>query len=248
MSAKHLHLAKQAARLAGLAIVLGTMPGCQSITGTPTVSQVRIIDTSPDAPGLDIYEGTGILAFNLGFGTATSYVPITPGTYTIAADVANSKQQLISAHGTFNVNNASTVLIGNYVAALQETILLDQSTAAPSGEVSLRFLDQAPSAGALDLYLVSASGTLLTSKPILTGVTFGTNTGYINVQAGTYSIVALPAGTVAGASTVATYTGSSVSYAGGSARTVVFLNQALSTTPGIQAIIVSDFDSAGSTQ
>jgi hypothetical protein len=248
MFATHPNFAKQAVRLAGLGLVLGTLPGCQSITGTQSISQVRIIDASPDAPGLDIYEGTGILASNLGFGTATSYVPIAPGTYSIAADIANSKQQLISAKASLNANNASTVLIGNYAAALQETILLDQSTAAPSGQVSLRFLDQSPSAGVVDVYLVSSSGTLLTSKPILTNVAFGTNTGYINVASGTYSIVVLPAGTVASASTVTTYTGSVVSYGGGSARTIVFINQALATVPGLRAITVSDFDSAGSTQ
>ncbi|SNT08139.1 protein of unknown function [Granulicella rosea] len=247
MSVTHLHLAKQSARLAVLGLVLGALPGCQSIAGNAVVSQVRIIDTSPDAPGLDIYEGSGVLAYNLGFGTATSYVPITPGSYAISADVANSKQQLISARGSFNVNNEYTVLIGNYVAGLTETVLQDQSTPAPSGQVALRFLDQSPAAGTLDLYLVSSSGTLLTSKPVLYNVAFGSNSGYVNVSAGTYTLVALPAGTVATSTTVATYLGTAVTYTGGSVRTLVLINQPLATTPGLQVITAADYDSAGAT-
>jgi hypothetical protein len=242
MSVTQRQLAKQAVRLAGLALFLGTLPGCQSIAGSPSLSQVRIIDASPDAPGLDIYQGGAIVVYNLGFGTVTSYDPITPGTYPIASDAAGSRQQLTTATGTFNVNGQYTVIVGNYAAALQETILQDQAQAAPSGEAAFRFLDQAPAIGPLDLYLVVSGGTLMTSKPIATNITFGTNSGYINVPAGTYSIVALPTGTVPVSTTASTYSGAAVIYPGGAVRTVVLINQGLVTSPGLTAIVADDFD------
>jgi hypothetical protein len=225
-----------------MAMILATLPGCQNIEGTSSVSQVRIIDTSPDAPGMDIYQGSGALAYNLGFGTATSYVPITPGTYSITADKSGSQQQLISSKGTFGGSTQYTVLIGNFEASLQESIIQDQSIPAPSGEVGFRFLDQAASVGAVDLYLVSSTGTLATSKPVVTGLTFGGNSGYINVPAGTYSVVALATGTVPTSTTVATYAGASVAYLGGEARTVVLINQTLVISPGLQVIIAGDVD------
>jgi hypothetical protein len=210
MSVTQRQLAKQAVRLAGLALFLGTLPGCQSIAGSPSLSQVRIIDASPDAP--------------------------------IASDAAGSRQQLTTATGTFNVNGQYTVIVGNYAAALQETILQDQAQAAPSGEAAFRFLDQAPAIGPLDLYLVVSGGTLMTSKPIATNITFGTNSGYINVPAGTYSIVALPTGTVPVSTTASTYSGAAVIYPGGAVRTVVLINQGLVTSPGLTAIVADDFD------
>src|ERR1700730_6997157 len=50
---------------ASTVVLLGTLSGCQGIVSSPTLSQLRIIDASPDAPGLDIYAGTPALAYTL---------------------------------------------------------------------------------------------------------------------------------------------------------------------------------------
>ena len=246
MSSRHLNLVKNALALAGLAILLVPMPGCSTVAGSPTLTQIRIIDASPDAPGLDFYEGTNVLAYNLGFGSVTSYVPITPGIYTISAHSSGSSTALISARGTFNANNQYTVLVGNSVASLQETILTDQSQAAPSGYIALRFIDQATAEGAFDIYMVPSGSKITAVKPIYTNVTFGTNTGYItSVPTGTYTLVAIPTGVVPSASTTAFYTGTSVTYAGGSATTVIFIDETILTSPGLQVIMASDYSPAG---
>ena len=104
------------------------------------------------------------------------------------------------------------------------SVLKDQSTPAPAGQVALRFLGQATRAGAVDLYLLPPGSSLTGIAPIATGVGFGGNTGYINAPSGTYSIVAFPARAVPDVSTPA-YTGSQASYPGGSARTIVLIDQ-----------------------
>ena len=234
--------------LAGLAALLAPLPGCQSITGSPSTSQVRIIDASPDAGGVDVYQGSGILAYNLGLGTITSYVAITPGNYGILVDAAGTRQQIATQGGTFLNGAQYTVLISNYAASLQETILKDQTQPAPSGQISLRIIDESTRAGAVDLYLIPSGSTILTVRPYLTGVVFGQNTGYLNVPAGTYTLVALPAGTTPTATGSTYYTGAAVSYGGGVARTLVLVDQQLITTPGIQVITADDYDSIAATQ
>ena len=66
--------------------------------------------TSPDAPGLDIYQNGSAMAYNLGFGTVTSYVSIPAGVSTITADTAT-----VSAidHATIQATNDSTVTAGS---------------------------------------------------------------------------------------------------------------------------------------
>jgi hypothetical protein len=237
------HLVRRAARLAALAAGLGILSGCQAIVNSVPQSQVRIIDASPDAPGLDIYEGSTALAYNLGFGTLTSYIPLAPGNYTIAADTAGSRQGLTSSKATFLAAAQYTVLIGNDAASLQQLILTDQSQAAPSGQISLRFIDQATQIGAVDIYLVPAGQKLTAVTPVITGVVFNTNTGYLNIPTGTYTLVMVPTGTIPNSATVATYTGSQVTYPGGSARTIILIDQQLLTTPGLQVISADDYDS-----
>ena len=231
----------------GVTGLLLSLPGCATVSGSPNLAQVRVIDASPDAGGLDIYQGNGILAYNLGLGTITSYVPLSPGSYSIAVDNAGTRQQLISAAGTFVTNGQYTVLVGNYSNTLSEVILKDQTTAAPTGQVSLRVLDESTRAGAVDLYLVASGSTIVTATPILTDVTFGENTGYFNVPTGTYTLIAVPTGTVPTTATGTSYTGSSVSYSAGSAKTIVLIDPQLTTTPGLQVIIANDFTSAGAT-
>ena len=168
----------RALSFAALTFVVLALPGCQSVTGSPNVAEIRIVDTSPDAPGLDIYQGTNILAYNLGLGTITTYVQTTPGTYGFLADSAGTKQQLVSAQGTLLNGSQYTILIGNYLNSLQEIVLKDQSTPAPTGQMNVRFLDQSTTTGAIDLYLVPSGSTLLTVKPIITNITFNVNTGW----------------------------------------------------------------------
>ena len=243
-------LQRSARRLLALILAapaLLALSGCQAVVQTSSSSQLRIIDASPDAPGLDIYEGNGVIAYNLGFGTVTSYVSLTPGTYTINADSAGTKQTLASAKGTFATSSQYTVLIGNISANLQQLILKDQAQAAPSGQISLRFINQATRIAAVDLYLVPAGQKFTAVTPLVTNFIFAANTGYLNIPTGTYTLVMVPTGTIPTSTTVATYTGAQVTYTGGSATTLILIDQQLVTTPGLQVITASDYTSPSAT-
>ena len=222
-------------------VLLGTLSGCQGIVSSPVLSQLRVIDASPDAPGLDIYQNTSALVYNLGFGTITSYTPLDPGTYTISAKAAGTAQVLTSAKGTFVASGQYTALIGNVSANLQETILKDQSQPAPSGQIALRFISQATRVSPMDVYLVPAGQKLTAVTPLITNLSFGINTGYLNIPNGSYTIVMVPTGTVPTSTTVATYTGPQVAYVNGSASTIILIDQQLVTTPGLQVITATDY-------
>jgi FlaG/FlaF family flagellin (archaellin) len=247
MFATSLHLDLRSSRLAAALAVLatGALTGCQAIVNSTPQAQVRIIHATPDTSGLDIYQGPNALAFNLGFGTVTSYVPLTPGVYTINADTAGSKQVLSSAKANFAASTQYTVLLGNSAASLQQLTLTDQSQPTPGGQIALRLINQATRLGAIDIYLVPAGQKLTAVQPLVTGVIFGTNTGYINVPAGIYSLIMLPTGTVPISAAAAIYTGPQVTYSSGAARTVILIDQPLVTTPGLHVITADDFDPPG---
>jgi hypothetical protein len=234
-------------RLAALALLATVLTGCQVIDGTLLYTQVRIIDASPDAPGLDVYQNSIASLYNIGFGTASSYIAIGSGNYTYSVDITNTRQQLASVAGTFALGAQYTVLIGNVTANLQMTVLKDQSTAAPAGQVALRFLDQSTRNGPVDVYLLPSGGKLTGLMPIVSNIRFGNAAIYIDVPFGTYSVVVVPTGTVPSSTTVPLYTGSQVEYSNGAARTIVLIDQQLVTAPGLQAITADDFDSPAAT-
>lgn len=234
---------KSLMQFAGLFALLSALPGCQSVTGNPTLSQVRIVDASPDAPAIDVYQDAAVLAYNLGSGSDTSYVPIAPGTYSIIVDLASQQQQqLVSATGTFQNNAQYTVLIGNFAADLQELILKDQSQPAPSGDFSIRIVDQSVKTGPVDVYLVPSGSTLAAALPILTGVAFDANSGYLNIASGSYTLVVVPTGTKVSATTATLFSGPTVSYPGGSARTIVLADASVTSIPSIGVVTLKDYD------
>lgn len=237
------HFGRLSGRLAALALLAGSLTGCQVIDGTPLYTQVRIIDASPDAPGLDIYQNSTAGLYDIALGTASSYISIGPGSYSYSADVTGTRQQLATVYGAFAAGAQYTVLVGNAAASLQMTLLKDQATPAPAGEVALRILDQSVRNGAVDIYLLPLGSKLSSVTPITTNMRFGNSPAYINAPAGTYSLVLLPAGTVATSSTVPLYTGAQVEYPSTGAHTIVLIDQLLVTIPGFQVISVDDYDS-----
>jgi len=232
-------LGSRTLRLACIAALAAGLGGCQGIAGIQPVSQVRVIDVSPDAPALDIHQNSAASLYNVGFGTVSSYIPLTPGSYTHAAFTAGTQQQLATVRGSFATGGQYTLLTGNIAANLQMTLLRDQSTPAPNGQIALRFLNQATRAGAIDLYLLPPGSGIASASPIATGVNFGSNTGYLTAPSGIYSILAYPSGTAPSASAPA-YTGSQVAYPASSAHTIILIDQPPS---GLQIISAADYDS-----
>jgi hypothetical protein len=241
-----LHLAARPGLVVALAVLSLAVTGCQSIAGIQPVSQVRVIDASPDAPALDIYQNSAAGLYNIGFGTVSSYIPISAGTYLHTAYTAGTQQQLASVRGKFSTGSQYTVLAGNFAANLQMTVFKDQTTPAPPGQVALRFLHQGTRAGTVDIYLVPAGSRITGLTPIAAGVSFGGNTGYIDAPSGTYSIVALPAGSIPSSVVTPEYTGSQASYPGGSVRTVVLIDEQPPAARALQTITADDYDPAAS--
>ncbi|HVG28055.1 MAG TPA: DUF4397 domain-containing protein [Acidobacteriaceae bacterium] len=210
----------------------------------PAAAQLRVIAASPDAPKMDFYAGGSALAYGLDFGTASSYVPLTPGSVSLAANTANSAQLLVTANAGLTAGQQYTAIVTNVAASLQETVYPDQTRPAPRGEVALRVIDAATRVGSVDVYLVPTGRKLAKMLPVRTGVSFGASSGYILAPAGTYSLVVLPTGTVPSPSTQTLLTAPQTSYAPGSVRTVVLVDHVTKTTPGLSQIVASDYEPA----
>ncbi len=225
------------------------LAGCGQVNGGTSnrIALLRIVDASPDAGNVDIYLNSTAAAYNLGFGSVSSYFPISPATYTLSANTAGTHNTLTSVQVPLTVNTQSTLLIGNVASGLQSTLLTDQGKSAPFGQVSVRFVNEATRTGAVDIYFLPA-GTMLTSVgPVVPGISFGQVKGYLNVPAGSYSIAVLPAGTVPSSTTVPLYSGNQINLPGSNARTVIVLDSQLMTQPAAQIITLSDYDSPNAT-
>ena len=187
----------------GLLVVAHRLPEHRRNACAAT-SQVRVIDVSPDAPALDIVptspsQPAPAALYNVDFGTVSTYMQLAPGAWTHSAYVAGTQQQIALVRSSLVPGAQYTVLTGNIAAALQMSVLRDQSTPAPPGLVALRFLGAKAPAPPLSTFTSFPLGLphRLASPgfaPVAANLSFGSNTGYSNLPVGAYSLVALPAG------------------------------------------------------
>jgi hypothetical protein len=242
-----LQSAQSVLRFCAFAVTSLLLAGCQSIS--PNSAQLRIVDASADSGVLDLYQNGSGFAYNLGFGTLTSYVAMSPGEYKLAADKSGSRQTLAESSVHLAAGKQYTDILGGGLANLQQTLLVDLTTPAPAGQVNLRFVHQAGRAGPVDVYLVGSGGRLATTTPIAPNLTLGTVEGYLTVPAGTYAVDIVPAGTVLTNATVTLLSGPQQEYPSGAVRTVMILDQELPTVhpsaaiaPGVSIVVASDVD------
>jgi hypothetical protein len=170
-----------------------------------------------------------------------------PGAYNLAAEKAGTRQTLVANSATLVANHQYTEIIGAGLANLQQSILLDQSDPAPSGHIDLRVLNQTTRSGAIDVYLVPLGKGIGPSK-LASNLTFGANSGYIDIPEGTYGLDVVPAGTMLTSSTPTLLSGAQFAYTSGAVRTIVLIDQEAPNTQhaaanaSVQAIVANDAD------
>jgi hypothetical protein len=225
------------------------LSGCQGITMNS--AQLRVVDASPDSGVIDSYQNSSALAYNLGFGTMTSYIPMSPGVYNLAAEKAGTRQILASSTETLAADKQYTEIIGAGLANMQQTLFLDESTPATAGRIAVRVINETTRAGAVDIYLIPMASTTskgMSASPLAVNLGVGATSGYIDLPEGTYAIDVVPTGTLLASSTVTLLSGAQVAYASGAVRTVVLIDQQVPSaphvapTPGVQAIVAADAD------
>jgi hypothetical protein len=218
--------------------MLLALVGCQSFTSASSYARVRVIDLASDVPAVDIYHGTNAVAYNLSFGTVTSYVPVLPGTYALTVDAAGAKQVLSTLKGTLTAGGQYTMLINGTAANLQQALLTDlQEQPGPA----IRFIHQAPLAGPVDVYVVPTGQRLSATTPIVTSLSDGVATTYLPVPLGNSAIVLLPAGTTPSAA-AAIHSGKQTHYASRVARTLILIDGQPSSASSVQVITATDSD------
>ena len=222
-----------------LSVASEGISGCGSMMVNATEAQVRFVDTSVDAPALDGYlNGTGT-AYNLGFATFSSYVPIAAGTYQFSANRANTGQALASGRAALVSGHQYTAVVGNRLGDLQEHIYPDASPPSIAGTIAVRVLNEAEG-GPVDVYLVLNVGLLASASPVATNLAYSANAGYARVPSNaSYMIFVVPAGSSPLATGAVKVGGASVSGGSGTARTLV-LTEAAKDGKAVYGIVLED--------
>lgn len=224
----------------GAALLAGSLglAGCGNMSLNTTEARVRFADVSADAPALDVYlNGTGA-AYNLGYATYSSYVPVGAGAYQFSANRASTGQALTGGRATLLGGHQYTAVVGNRLGDLREHIYADALPATVAGTIAVRILNEVDG-GPIDVYLVSSAAMLASAAPVATNLIYGANGGYARVPANaSYTIFVAPAGSAPN-SGAAKVSGANVSGGSGTARTLI-LTEAAKESKGLYGVLLED--------
>jgi hypothetical protein len=198
---------------------------------------VRVIDASYNAPPVDVKIGTTPIAVNIAAATFTNYAFLPPENATAYVYPTKTPTATASVAGALLVAQQHSVFITDTSGGYQATLLTDQGVTPPAGYVSLRFLQQAIHAGAVDIYLLSGSGTPAGAKPLLSDVAPATVSSYVNVQAGSYTLAIAPAGDT---NAKDVYTSEALQFTAEQVRSVLIMDAQLATNPPVTIAIGND--------
>ncbi len=119
-------------------------------------------------------------------------------------------------------------------------LTIDDNTVAASTQTRLRFVHLSPTAGAVDVFVTAVGADLGAATPTLSNVAYQAASTYLALNAGTYQVRAVPAGTAAAARAAAvTINLASVALVGGTGRTVVSADNTTGGAP-LRAFVLTD--------
>ena len=197
-------------------------------------AQLRVVHASPDAPNVDVLvDGVAALS-NVPFEAASDYLAVPAGARNLRVRAAGTSTVVIDESATVTAGSAYTVLATGRVASIAPLVLEDDLASPAAGNIKLRLVHAAPTAGNVDIYVTAPAADIGGASPTLSNVAFGVASDYLEVPAGTYRVRVTPAGT----KTVA-IDANDVALAAGQIRTAVAVDAPGGGAP-LGAILLED--------
>ncbi len=216
------------------------LAGCGSMAVSATEAQMRFVDTSADAPALDVYLNGRGQAYNLDFGSFSSYVPVDAGNAQLTANRASTAQALTAGKAALLSGHRYTAVVANRLGELQEHVYTDAPAQVMAGAMAVRVLNEVEG-GPVDVYLVTNPGALATATPAVSNLGYALSGGYLRVPAGSsYAVYVAPAGSSPLASGVLKVNGASVGGGSGAVRTLVLSEAGTIAGKGLYGVVLED--------
>jgi hypothetical protein len=198
-------------------------------------TQLRVLHASPDAPNIDVLYDSKALLTNVAYTDASPYLKVKAGTRRVEVRATGDTTDVIDAKPDFSKNRFYTVIAGDDLTSITALVFLDDFTSPGSGQAKLRFINGAPGASSVDIY-VGAPGSGTAGNPAVTNLAYQAAAGYLSVPAGSYqAYIAL-----AGSKAIAIDTGV-LTLSSGQVRTAVAIGDPTVGKP-LSAVVLSDLN------
>ena len=199
-----------------LTAVLLSAPGCG---GGGQHTQLRVLQGSADAGSVNVLVDGTTLFSNVAFAAPTKYAEASPGSRHLQVQQAGSSTSIIDQTVSLNGGANYTLITANFVSNITPLFLTDDTAAPGAGKIQLRLVNDMPSVGSIDVYVVTPGTLPGTVLPTISNLGLDSVTAYQSLSAGTYEVI------VTGVGNVFTYLDTGpITFTAGQNRTIVLMS------------------------
>lgn len=150
-------------------------------TADSTLARVKAIHAAPQTGAVNVLVDATTLVSGEVYPSASAYVAVAAGARTIAfEDALAPGTALASIAPTLGAATDTTVVLTGFPASLQAIPLTDNNSPSSTGKPRVRFANMSPDAAPLDVVV----GTTTQAHALASGTT----SGYVEIDAGTYTL------------------------------------------------------------
>ncbi len=179
-----------------LSLLDGT--GSSEILDASTPASLRVVHGSPDAPAVDVIANDNFampLVSELAFPAFTDFLDVPSADYNVKVTPAGDAGTIvIDADLSLAAGERYTVLAIDNLASIAPLVVADDPRPLATA-AKVRIIHGSPAAGNVDIYVTAEGADIAQETALLTDIPFAANTGFLEVDAGTYDISVAPTGT-----------------------------------------------------
>lgn len=152
-------------------------------------ARVRAVHASADAPEVNVLVNDEVALSDVPFGIGSEYLTILSGETNLKVNAAASNATVIDADLGIDAGTDYTVAAVNFLASIEPLVLVDDNSQPEVGNIKLRLVHAAPSAGLVDIYITAGKDDISSIDPAIEDFDFKQDSGYLEVPAGTYRVL-----------------------------------------------------------
>lgn len=198
-------------------------------------SRFRYIQAATGSAGsaVDVDVDNNKVLTAVGFGAAGTYQSISSGSHTFEIFLTGTTTNpFFNASVPVNKGD-NTIISDNEFSQMAMNVFQDDNIVPASGNIKLKFIHVAPTAGAVDIYIISPGTGISGLSPQLSGLVYAKNNEISSLVAGNYEVIMTQSGTqnpISGLDITYTWTA-------GQVRTIVILDNTNGGAPYGQLVL-----------
>ena len=170
-----------------IVVCLAGIFGCDSNNGVEQ-SKLRVINLSPDAGPVDLFDDGGPLFENVTYATASPYARLDSERHEIELTQSGSFTTFLDENKSFSADDEYTIFLFDFAGDAEAKFNVDNNNRPSSGRTKLRFVHGAPSLRDVDVYITLPGERVEDTTPTFTDERFREISDYVESTGGDYRI------------------------------------------------------------